>query len=392
MAAENAQQVVFSDLVGQERIVEILARAVTGKRLPHAYLFLGPEGSGREAAALGLAKALLCSSDHERRGSQPDTLPCGECDSCRQSQKLAHPGLTLLFPTPKPKEASSEEQPDISYSSAQQKQIEELLKLKAEDPYTPLTVAGGQEILIEHIRALRREFRLTSYSGGWRVVIVSQADRLRVEAANAFLKLLEEPPKQVMFILTSTRESKLLPTIVSRCQILRFPPLAEGELAEELEGKLDVDPKIASSAARLAGGSWREAVRWAKEDPAGEMTKAVDMLRQLVKGDPGVIDLVTDSVAQSSAGEFERLLVLLSKWLRDVQRYAMDPGRHEALGRDKALVKFASFTAKRDHAAAIELVEESRLDLQRNVQPGLVAHHLFMSLWKLLFAKQPSAV
>lgn len=171
-----------------------------------------------------------------------------------------------------------------------------------------------------------------------------------------------------------------------------FPPLAEEDLTRELVERSSVDEAVASSAARLAGGSWREAMRWANEDPAGEMSKAVEMLRQLVKGDPGVIDSLTDTVAQLAAGEFERLLVLLSKWLRDVQRYATDPARHEPLSRDEALVKFAGFTAARDHAAAIEVVEEARLDLQRNVQPALVAHHLFMSLWKLLFRKQPSTV
>jgi DNA polymerase-3 subunit delta' len=382
----------FPELIGQERIHTILSRAVTGGRLPHAYLFLGPEGSGREAAAIGLARALLCRSAHEQRGTEPRELPCEHCDSCAQSRKLTHPGLSLLYPLPKPKESASDEVGEQSYTDNQQKQIVELIAAKAEDLYIPLNIPGAQEILIEHIRSLRREFRLTSYSGGWRIVIISQADKLRIEAANAFLKLLEEPPKNVMFILTSTRESRLLPTIISRCQILRFPPLSEEEIAKELAGRLNVDADKAHSAARLAGGSWREAVRWAKEDPAGEMAKAVDLLRQLVKGDPGTLDVLADNTAQSSAGEFDNLLVLLSKWIRDVQRYASDPERHQELSRDEALVRFAGFTAGRDHAAAIEEVNTARLDLQRNVQPALVAHNLFTSLWRTLFSKSSATV
>lgn len=383
--------VSFPKLVGQDHIREILSRAVRQERLPHAYLFLGPEGSGKEAAALGLARVLLCLSDHRRRNTEPTQIPCGTCDACVQTAKLANPALRILFPLPRPKDSGDDEGTSESYTDTQQKQIDELFAAKAADPYIPMQLPGGQEILIEHIRALRQEFRLTSFSGGWRIVILSQADRLRVEAANAFLKLLEEPPDNVMFILTSSRESRLLPTIVSRCQILRFPPLPEGVLMQELRERLKVDEGKALACARLADGSWREAVRWAKEDPAGEMSKAVNLLRDLVKGDPGVLDQLTDTWAQAGAGEFSDMLFLLSKWLRDVQRYGAAPDHYPELGKDPALVKFVSFTKERDLAAAIEEVDNARLDLLRNVQPALIAHHLFLRLWRTLFEKPASA-
>jgi len=392
MKATNEKiDVTFPELVGQDRIRDVLRRAVRQERLPHAYLFLGPEGSGKETAALGLARALLCISDHRRRGVEPSTVPCGSCDACTQTVKLASPALRIIFPLPRPRESGEEEGPSESYSDVQQRQIDSLLAAKAGDPYVPLELPGSQEILIEHIRALRQEFRLTSFSGGWRVVVISQADRLRTEAANAFLKLLEEPPDNVMFILTSSRESRLLATIVSRCQIVRFPPLSENILIQELHERLEVDAEKALACARLADGSWREAVRWAREDPAGEMAKAVGLLRELVRGDPGALDVLTDNWAQAPAGEFAQMLILLSKWLRDVQRYGAAPDRYAELGKDPALVKFASFTQGRDLAAAIEEVDNARLDLMRNVQPALIAHHLFLRLWRTLFEKASSA-
>ncbi|MFH0883235.1 MAG: hypothetical protein V2A56_09645 [bacterium] len=391
MMAIEQIDVAFPALVGQDRIREILTRAVRQERLPHAYLFLGPEGSGKEAAALGLARALLCLSDHRRRRIEPVTVPCGVCDACVQTAKLANPALRILFPLPRPKESGEDESSSENYTDTQRKQIDDLLAAKSSDPYIPLQLPGGQEILIEHIRALRQEFRLTSFSGGWRVVLLSQADRLRVEAANAFLKLLEEPPDNVMFILTSSRESRLLATIVSRCQILRFPPLPESVLVQELKGRLEVDEAKALACARLADGSWRETVRWAREDPAGEMTKAVNLLRDLVRGDPGTLDQMTDTWAQASAGEFAEMLLLLSKWLRDVQRYGAAPDHYPELGKDPALVKFVSFTKERDLAAAIEEVDNARLDLLKNVQPALIAYHLFLRLWRTLFEKPASA-
>jgi len=389
--ADNAE-VRFENLVGQDRVREILSRGITRKRLPHAFLFLGPDGVGKEAAALDLAKTLLCRSDHQRRGQTPEVLPCGKCDSCTQFAKLAHHSLRLIFPLPKPKEGSTDEAAADTYTGAQQKQIEELLAAKANDPYTPLIIPGGQEILIEHVRALRQEFRLTSFSGGWRVVILSQADRLRVEAANAFLKLLEEPPDDVMFILTSSHESRLLSTIVSRCQVLRFQQLPINLIMDELKTRFKANEEKAAYCARLSGGSWHEAVRWLGGDPSAEMQKVVDFLRELVRGDPGVRDNLVDTWAQAGSGEFTNLLVLTSKWLRDVQKYLTSPDEHPELGQDAALVKFARFTAGRDFSAAIEEVENARLDLMRNVQPALVAHRLFLHLWRKLFDSSSATV
>ncbi|MCB2199321.1 hypothetical protein KQI63_07945 [bacterium] len=382
------------NLVGQQRQKEVVLRAVRTDRIPHAYLFLGPLGVGKEAAALDLARALLCLSHHRGHGTTPAQVPCGDCPSCAQTNRLAHPNLKVLFPLPKPKKSSGDEQEDAeAWSDAQRKQIEEALAAKAKDAYSPLNVQGGSEILIEQIRVLRGEFRLTSFSGGWRVVVISQADRLRVQAANAFLKLLEEPPDNVLFLLTSSRESKLLQTIISRCQILRFPPLPEDVLTHELIGRRNVAQQTAEASARLAGGSWSQAIRWAEANPAAEMEKAVKLLRSLVKGDPGVLDgLVEEWSAPSKSEEFGNLLLLLGKWIRDVQRLDANPSGHPELAKDSALAKFTKFTEGRDHARAIELIEEARLDLERNVQPGFVAHHLFVHLWRQLFARQDSTV
>lgn len=210
----------FASLIGQDRIKEVLTRSVSTGRLPHALLFTGSAGTGKEAAAIDLARILLCNEYRQEDGEK--VIPCGECPSCVQSGKLAHPNFLILYPLPKPKSVSSEDSSGIEYTEAQRKEMLSLLEAKTQDPYIPLHVNGGQEILIEHIRALRREFSLTTYSGQWRIVLVSQADRLRIGAANAFLKLLEEPPENVLFILTTTRSSRILPTIRSRCQLLRF--------------------------------------------------------------------------------------------------------------------------------------------------------------------------
>lgn len=380
----------FKRLVGQERVEDILSRAIKSNILPHAYLFLGADGTGKEAAAIELAKNLLCLSDQSSKSIESGHAPCDNCPSCVQVDKLSHPNLRILFPLPKPKDSSAGQARE-SYTDTQQKHIDEILSEKTKNLYAPLRVSGGQEILIEHIRALRQEFRLTSYSGGWRIVLISNADRIRVQAANAFLKLLEEPPQNVMFILTSSRESKILPTILSRCQVLRFSLLTEPVIASELQARYNLDFAKANASARLSGGSWYSAVKWAQEDPKAEIQKAVDVLRKLVQGDPGEIDSLTDSWGTiTKIDDFSNLLGMLSKWLRDVQKYDADPDGQVDLGQDESIIKFAKFTEGRDLESVVSEIELARNDLERRVQPSLVAHKVFLTIWKRLFSKQPA--
>jgi DNA polymerase-3 subunit delta' len=289
---------------------------------------------------------------------------------------------------PKPQKAGDEQEAGSSdFSAAQQKAIDSAIALKAEDPYSPLAVQGGRELLVDHIRSLRHEFSLTSFSTGWRVAIISQADRLNPSAANAFLKLLEEPPPEVSFILTSSRESRLLPTIVSRCHTLRFGPLPEEEVRSLLARRDGVDERTADAAARLSRGSWRDAVRWTREDPASEMERAVALLRDLVKGDPGLLD---EKVEEWSSGnglrELPELLNLLTVWLRDVLRLTVDPERAGQV-QDEALVKFAAFVRGRSVELALEEIDEARRQMEANVQPSLVVHRLFRRLWQILFRR-----
>ncbi len=379
----------FSHLIGQERIKDVLTRAAETGRNAHAYLFLGEDGVGKEAAALNFARILLCKSDHERRSVPPSAMPCEKCDSCVQSVKLTHPGMKILFPQPKPQPPKeSQEGADAveQYTAAQRKQIDAVISAKVDDYYANLAVGANSEILIEHIRTLRKEFRLTSYSGGWRVVIVSQADRLRVQAANAFLKLLEEPPENVVFILTSSRESRLLSTIVSRCQVLRFARIDRETLKTELVERLGVKPDKAEAATRIANGSWKQAVDWAKGDPTKETKKVIDLLRDLLRGDPGRLDELVDYWgAASRQDSFAGLLDQLSNWLRDVQRFDADPDSALEFDRDEHLTKFASFTEGRNFEDALSTIDQARLDIERHVQSSLIAHTLFYKLRRVLF-------
>src|SRR5574337_755106 len=213
----------FRDLIGQARAIRFLHRALMTGRIAHAYLFTGPVGVGKPAAALAFAQARTC----ERVASvefgvssgypTPDTRHptpmdgCGECRACRNIANGLHPDVQIIEP-------------------------------------------DGATVKIEQIRTLEADAALVPYEAQWKAFILNSAERMTEQAANALLKTLEEPAKDTVFILLTSTVSALLPTIVSRCQIVTFSPLPHGEI-EALLGEKGMEASRARLIASLSRGS-----------------------------------------------------------------------------------------------------------------------------------------
>src|SRR3954454_21414192 len=202
--------VPWHSIRGHDRVVDDLRRALEQGRFPHAFLFVGPEGVGKRTFARTLAQALLCERAHE---SALD--PCGVCPSCLQVMASGHPDV-LEVARPEDKHA----------------------------------------LPIKVIRDLCLDLGLKPMRGARRVAIVDDADDLNDEAANAFLKTLEEPPPGSVLVLIGTSAEVQLDTIVSRCRVVRFDPVPEPELAALLvEQGVTADPAEAARLAKLGEGS-----------------------------------------------------------------------------------------------------------------------------------------
>jgi DNA polymerase-3 subunit delta' len=200
----------FSEILGQRRVIRLLRQAVQRGNLPHAFLFTGMEGVGKSLTALTFAKALNCAG-----GTEADC--CNRCLSCRKVNNGNHP---------------------------------DVFAIEREGPF----------IKIDQIRTLQQRLRFRPLEGDYRVMVIVDAQNLKVEAANALLKILEEPPPENIFILTASDTTTLLPTIVSRCLHLRFQPIAAEEIASFLQQNHEVSPERAAVTAELAGGSLSRAV------------------------------------------------------------------------------------------------------------------------------------
>ncbi len=299
-----------------------LSRAITHDRLPQVLLVTGPAGAGKQRLGLWLAQRLVCSTP---KGDEP----CGTCSACLKVLNLAHPDVHWMIPVPRPKAS----EPD--------KQVEEvaeaLATAMAERRATPLwgVPDGMSSHGIASARWLQRRITLMAAEGGWRVFIVGNAERLvpqesSPEAANALLKLLEEPPPRSLFVLTTAEPGLVLPTIRSRTVPVRVSKLSDEDVKEFL---MTNAPALATddvvSAARGLIGT---AVGSGKDGTAAKARQSAKELLSAVRdGNPAMLARTLKQGSWSARGEFTAMLDALATMLARQARHAVTEGR-EAVG------------------------------------------------------------
>jgi len=215
----------FGLLSSQAKVWEQLKKIAVSHRLGSAYLFHGPSGSGKEYIATKFAQMLNCE---KQIGSI-----CRNCSSCKRSEILQHENINLVFPLPVMKKKSVDSMDEFEKSNVDI--ITDSIKKKASNPFHKIQLPNANRILIQSIRLLRRTLYLKTQNVGRKIVLVFDAHLLNSgqgEAANAFLKILEEPPSNTTIILVTDYMELLLPTILSRCQKIAFSKLNNEYLEE----------------------------------------------------------------------------------------------------------------------------------------------------------------
>ncbi len=219
----------FERVKGQDLTLETLKRTLQQDQIPHAYLFSGPVGSGKNMLSTLFAQALNCE-----HGSEP---PCGQCLSCRKTVSGNHPNVIRLVPQ-------------------------------------------GASLKIEQVRDIQERLHYQPGEGRWKVCLIHDADRLTLPAANSLLKILEEPPGELVFILLSPRPWLLLPTIISRCSHFNMKPLDGESILAILRERFALSTEEQQVIVELAGGNPGQAIEMA--DRGGWMEK-YDEIRELVQ-------------------------------------------------------------------------------------------------------------
>lgn len=244
----------FSDIVGQNHLKNHLVNSVQKGRIPHAQLFIGPEGSGTLPMALAYAQYIICNN----KGSENE----GGSAACNlKFDHLQHPDLHFVYPVATTDSIKSNATSD-DFMGTWIDFLKETPYGSVNDWYEAIGIQKKQgNISVHEAASILKKLILKPFEGGYKVMIIWMAEKMNTEAANKLLKLLEEPTDKTVFILIAEDEKAILQTILSRCQILHFNALNEQEIVQGLIEKESCDEVDAYSIAKQAQGNYNKALK-----------------------------------------------------------------------------------------------------------------------------------
>ena len=321
----------FNEIIGQERAIGILRRAVEQERIAQAYLFLGTEGIGKKLTALNLAKALNCRGERAA-----PYLSCDICPACRKIDHGNHPDIQVL---------------------------------------------GGtrEQIKIDQIRQLQKGLHYKPFEGRKKVVIIDGAERLVPAAANALLKTLEEPPPETVIILITISLYQLLPTIISRCQKIRFQPLNTESLKKVLGDSLSLPEEALETLALLSGGSPGITLQIADSiaETRGELFRRVE---QLVRDKIEELLQLADELSKNKEG-LEGTLELLKVFFRDIMIFRENRAERLAnIALLPSIERLAGKLSTPEIVSKIEAINEAQSALRQNANRQLAMERMLLRI------------
>ncbi len=320
---------LFKDLLGQDSAVSFLRSAVQNDRLANAYLFYGPSGVGKKLAAISFAKAINCRSRDISSGAALDG--CGQCPSCRKIDSLGHPDVRLT---------------------------------KAEK--------DGSSVKIGDIRSVIEDIGLKPYEATKKVYIVDGADELTEEAANALLKTLEEPSSESILILISVNPRRLLSTIRSRCQTVRFFPMNLNTVKDILTGAHGLKSDVAHILAGISCGSPGEALKLKSDDFFSRRERIIKALSS-----DSFSELDFDRAQKK---ELQAVLSIILLWYRDILITKTGNSNIVNIDKETEICREAKRVGFNKLNNTLNRVMSTQLYLEQNANPRLAMAALGSSI------------
>jgi DNA polymerase-3 subunit delta' len=383
---------LFKDILGQDHIKNYLVTTANAGRIPHAQLFIGPEGSGTLPMAMAYAQYILCNnSDGE------NTTGNSACNL--KFEQISHPDMHFVYPITSTDEVKGDSVVSTNFLDQWRGFVKENPYGSLFDWYKKLEIPKKQGIIsVKESAAINKNLSLKAYEGGYKVMIIWMADKMRTDAANKLLKLLEEPPEKTIFILISESIDDLLQTIISRCQVVDFLALPEQVITDALIATHKVEANLAKKIAHQCEGNYNKALHLLHKDDDDSVFEEwfINWVRAAfkAKGNASVIaDLISWSTTIAKEGRetqknFLQFCIQFFRQALLLNYKATDLVYLEPNFENFKLEKFAPFVHGNNISDIFKELEDAMYHIERNGNSNIILTDLSIKLTRLLHKKE----
>jgi DNA polymerase-3 subunit delta' len=376
---------LFKEVIGQPEIKQHLLEVTNSGKIPHAQLFLSQPGAGALALALAFTQYVVCENKTESDS-------CGVCGACVKAQKMIHPDIHYTYPIV-PKKPSPSPSLSTDYIVEWRKEI-------IENPYINelefLQAIGAENkqgnISADEARNILNGLKLTTFEATYKIQIIWMAEALSKEG-NILLKLLEEPPENTLLILIAENQEEILPTILSRCQVVKINKIDDDSVASELLKK-GVPTNRAKHIAYLADGNYNEALKLIDSSTSIETIRLTELLKYAIRmqegTNAGALVKWADDMSKIGRENLKSFLEYLLHILRETLQMKFAPNAPIRLTDDEqktaqALIKYTNLNKLSD---LLELISKKHYEIERNVSPKMVLLDMALKLNKIILSKE----
>jgi DNA polymerase-3 subunit delta' len=383
---------LFKDILGQDHIKNYLITTANAGRIPHAQLFIGPEGSGTLPMAMAYAQYILCNN--------PDGENTTGNSACNlKFEHISHPDMHFVYPITSTDEVKGDSVVSTNFLDQWRGFVKENPYGSLFDWYKKLEIPKKQGIIsVKESAAINKNLSLKAYEGGYKVMIIWMADKMRTDAANKLLKLLEEPPEKTIFILISESIDDLLQTIISRCQVVDFLALPEQVITDALIATHKVEANLAKKIAHQCEGNYNKALHLLHKDDDDSVFEEwfINWVRAAfkAKGNASVIaDLISWSTTIAKEGRetqknFLQFCIQFFRQALLLNYKATDLVYLEPNFENFKLEKFAPFVHGNNISDIFKELEDAMYHIERNGNSNIILTDLSIKLTRLLHKKE----
>jgi DNA polymerase-3 subunit delta' len=376
---------LFQDVIGQTEVKGHLQEMVQNNRISHALLFLGKEGCGSLPLALAFAQYIVCQEVKANPGAADS---CGVCPPCQKAKQLMHPDIHFSFPVIPRKAGDKPVSTDY---------ISEWREFIGQYPYGNvydwLQFIGAENkqgnITAQECNDILRRLSLKSFESEFKILILWMPEYLGNEG-NKLLKLIEEPPPNTLFVLVAENESLILPTILSRTQLVKIPVINTSELVNALTSRAKIPVEQAQQIAPLAEGNYREALQMIRHAEEDWQSLLREWLNAIVKTGPIAQVKWVDEISKLGREKQKQFLRYFNHLLEQAIRTRILEDKQLPLSSTEQdiAVKFNKIASFSQQQAIIEELDKASYYIERNANGKMLFHALTIKLYHIIADKQ----